>query len=286
MTQPSPQVLEAFSTSGEPVPIDGGRGLCFQAGNVVLKPSDDDQEAGWVAELCESIMAKAPPGYRISRPIRSPHGFVFEGWTAWALVPGRSVPASNFEAILKACRAFHADTATICTERPLFLVERRNRWTEADLVTWGEKSICDVADVSAGILSLVNPVLQQLSQLRKELPSDIRSQLIHGDLTGNVLFDDNNPAAPPGIIDITPYWRPALFAEAIVVADGLAWHGQGEDLVEMYGTEEVHLQLLVRALYWRCLTFAIDSDEAWVRDNWPRTDYGRAVEIVQKIMGK
>ncbi|KAL6365663.1 hypothetical protein LRP88_01664 [Fusarium phalaenopsidis] len=286
MTQPSPRVLEAFSILAEPVPIDGGRGLCFQAGNVVLKPSDDDQEAEWVAGLCESIMAKAPSGYRISRPIRSQHGFVFEGGTAWALVPGRSAPASNFEAILKACRAFHADIAIICTERPPFLVERRNRWTEADLVTWGEKSIRDVADVNADILSLVNPVLQQLSQLRKELPSDIGSQLIHGDLTGNVLFDENNPTAPPGIIDITPYWRPALFAEAIVVADGLAWHGQSEDFVEMYGTDEVHSQLLVRALYWRCLTFAIDSDEAWVRENWPRTDYGRAADIVQKIMGK
>lgn len=286
MTQLPSRVLETFSILAEPVPIDGGRGLCFQAGNVVLKPSDDDQEAEWVAELCESIMAKAPSGYRISRPIRSPHGFVFEGWTAWALVPGRPAPESNFEAILKACRAFHADIATVCTEKPPFLLERRNRWTEADLVTWGEKSISDVADVNTDILSLVNPVLQQLSQLRKELPSDIGSQLIHGDLTGNVLFDENNPTAPPGIIDITPYWRPALFAEAIAVADGLAWHGQSEDLVEMYGTDEVHLQLLVRALYWRCLTFAIDPDEAWVRENWPRTDYGRAADIVQKIMGK
>ncbi|KAH7232064.1 hypothetical protein MRS44_009565 [Fusarium solani] len=286
MTQLPSRVLETFSILAEPVPIDGGRGLCFQAGNVVLKPSDDDQEAEWVAELCESIMAKAPSGYRISRPIRSPHGFVFEGWTAWALVPGRPAPESNFAAILKACRAFHADIATVCTEKPPFLLERRNRWTEADLVTWGEKSISDVADVNTDILSLVNPVLQQLSQLRKELPSDIGSQLIHGDLIGNVLFDENNPTAPPGIIDITPYWRPALFAEAIAVADGLAWHGQSEDLVEMYGTDEVHLQLLVRALYWRCLTFAIDSDEAWVRENWPRTDYRRAADIVQKIMGK
>ncbi|RSL56797.1 hypothetical protein CEP54_008633 [Fusarium duplospermum] len=284
MKEPSPQVLEAFSIDSEPGPIDGGRGLCFQAGNIVLKPSDDDQEAEWVAELCESTMAKSPSGYRISRPIRSPHGFVFEGWTAWTVVPGRAAPASNFGAILKACRAFHVDIATLCTEMPPFLTERRNRWTEADLVTWGEKSIDDVADVNADILSLVNPVLQQLSRLQKELPSDIGSQLIHGDLTGNVLFDDNDPTAPPGIIDITPYWRPAVFAEAIVVADGLAWHGQGEGLVETYGTDEVHLQLLVRALYWRCLTFAIDSDEAWVRDNWTRTDYGRAVEIVQRII--
>ncbi|RMJ19344.1 hypothetical protein CDV36_000967 [Fusarium kuroshium] len=286
MEKPSPKVLEAFSIDGEPVPIDGGRGLCFQAGNMVLKPSDDDQEAEWVAGLCELVMAKDPSEYRISRPIKSPHGFVFQGWTAWTLVLGRAALEPNFGAILKACRSFHDDLATLYAEIPPFLAERRNRWTEADLVTWGEKSIDDVADVNADILSLVNPVLRQRLRLQKELPSDIGSQLIHGDLTGNVLFDDNDLTAPPGIIDITPYWRPAVFAEAIVVADGLAWHGQGQNLVEIYGTDEVHLQLLVRAMYWRCLTFAIDSDEVWVRDNWPRTDYGRAVGIMQKIMGK
>lgn len=285
MEPPSAKVLKAFSISEEPVPIDGGRGLCFQAGNVVLKPSDDDQEAKWVAELCESLIEKGPLKYRISRPIQSPHGFVFQGWTAWTLVSGRAAPASRFEAILKACRTFHADLSTLSTQKPPFLDKRRNRWTEADLVTWEEKSIDDVAAVNTNILSLVNPVLQQLSRLRREVPSNIGSQLIHGDLTGNVLFDDSHPSAP-GIIDITPYWRPAAFAEAIVVADGLAWHEQDENLVKMYGTGEVHLQLLVRALYWRCLTFAIDSDEAWVKDNWPRADYGRAAEIVKRLMEK
>ncbi|KAM0433512.1 hypothetical protein ACHAPT_004392 [Fusarium lateritium] len=286
MAQPLPKVLDAFSISDHPVPIEGGRGLCFQAGNVVLKPADDDQEAEWIADLCGSIMENGPSRYRTSRPIRSSQGFVFEGWTAWTLVPGRAGPATNFEAILKACRSFHADLAGLCTQMPPFLASRCNRWTEADLVTWGEKSIDDVADVNADIISFVQPVLGKLLQLKKDLPPGIKSQLIHGDLTGNVLFDDNDPKAPPGIIDITPYWRPAVFAEAIVVADGLAWYGQGQDLVQIYGTDEVHLQMLVRALYWRCLTFAIDSDVPWVRDNWPRADYDRSVDIVRGIMDK
>lgn len=43
---------------------------------------------------------------------------------------------------------------------------------------------------------------------------------IHGDLTGNVLFAAGRA---PAVIDFSPYWRPPVFAEAIVVADGLLW---------------------------------------------------------------
>jgi hypothetical protein len=46
--------------------------------------------------------------------------------------------------------------------------------------------------------------------------------LIHGDLTGNVLFHDE---LPPAIIDFTPYWRPLEFQSAVVVADALVWEG-------------------------------------------------------------
>jgi Ser/Thr protein kinase RdoA (MazF antagonist) len=51
-------------------------------------------------------------------------------------------------------------------------------------------------------------------------PVRVPSQVIHGDLTGNVLFDDSQP---PAIIDFSPYWRPAAYASAIVVADALVW---------------------------------------------------------------
>ncbi len=34
-------------------------------------------------------------------------------------------------------------------------------------------------------------------------------QLVHGDLTGNLLF---HTSLPPAVIDLSPYWRPtALF---------------------------------------------------------------------------
>ena len=114
-------------------------------------------------------------------------------------------------------------------------------------MTWEEKTLNEVTNVNAEILSIIQPILDQLLQLRKPLPSDLKNELIHGDITGNVLFDDN-PDIPLGIIDITFYWRCAAYAEAVVVADGLAWHGRGRELVEMLGTDEVRIQLLVRPL--------------------------------------
>ncbi|KAM5342107.1 hypothetical protein ACJ41O_015138 [Fusarium nematophilum] len=278
MAQFPPGVLEAFGIKTPPVSIDGGRGLCFQAGDTILKPSDDDDEAEWVASLSESITALEPTAYRTPSPIRSQNGYVYKGWTAWTFLPGNSAMEPDFEAILTVGRAFHADLARLSLEKPGFLAKRRNRFAEADLVAWEEKTLDQVPDVKSEILSLLQPVLDQLLHLRKALPLDLKNQLIHADLTGNVLFD---PDAPPGIIDMTPYWRPAAYAEAIVVADGLAWHGRGPELVELYGTDEVRWQLLVRALYWRCLTFAIDSDVEWVRENLPRTDYGRCVGIMK-----
>jgi uncharacterized protein (TIGR02569 family) len=277
MIQPTSDVLEAFGISSEPVPIAGGRGLCFRAGDRILRPSDDDQEAEYVGSLCHSIAALQPTKYHVPEPIASRVGYVYKGWTAWTFLPGKSKP--NLEAILEACRDFHADTAKLSTEKPEFLKYRRDRFTEADLVTWEEKTLDEVADVNPEILSTIQPALDQLRKLRKPILADLKNQLIHGDLTGNILFDvDTN--VPPGIIDITLYWRPALYAEAIIVADGLAWLGNGAELVEAFGIDDVRLQLLVRALYWRLLSYAIDPDLGFVGWHLPRVDYGRCAAVV------
>ena len=53
-------------------------------------------------------------------------------------------------------------------------------------------------------------------------PVTAPSQLIHGDLSGNVLFHAELPSA---IIDFAACWRPVAFVSAIVVADALVWEG-------------------------------------------------------------
>ncbi|KAF5019724.1 hypothetical protein F66182_8267 [Fusarium sp. NRRL 66182] len=243
MEEVPPSVMRAFGVATRPKRIEGGRGLCFHAADTILRPSDDNQESDFVAEMCKSITALKPTEYRLSFPLQTVHPpstYIYQGWTAWTFVSGEAAPKGKFEIILKTCRAFTAHLGKLHCEKPEFLSTRQNRFTEADLVTWEEKTLDEVDKISTDILSRIQPTLQQLVALRKPL-QNVKNQLIHGDLTGNILFD---PMLPPGIIDITLYWRPAEYAEAIIVADGLMWLDQGRELLETYGTDQMRMQLL------------------------------------------
>jgi hypothetical protein len=69
-------------------------------------------------------------------------------------------------------------------------------------------------------------------------PVTAPSQLIHGDLTGNVVFDS---ARPPAIIDFSPYRRPAAYAAAIVAADALVWEGAARQVLDAVRQDLVHV---------------------------------------------
>ncbi|KAH7137692.1 phosphotransferase family protein [Dactylonectria macrodidyma] len=287
MAVPSSDVLEAFGIVDDPIPLPEGRGICYRAGDIILKPSDNNEEAEWISSLTESLFKRQPSVYRVSCPKEvlggSTQRFVYSNWTAWSVISGKTASKDAFEAILVASHELHTDLATLRPKKPPFLSQIENRWMEADRVTWDEKRLEDVGNVNADVLALIQPFLQRLWQMKKPILEGMKDQLIHGDMTGNVLFDHNRET-PPGIIDITPYWRPAQFAEAIVVADGLVWHSRGRELVDVYGTGNMRLQLLVRALYWRCLTFAIDSDVEWVREHLPHANFNMALTIVTNLL--
>ena len=74
-------------------------------------------------------------------------------------------------------------------------------------------------------------------------PVEGRPQLVHSDLTSNVLFAD--PLAP-AIIDVSPWWAPPEYARAIVVADSLLWHDADAALADL-----VDPQFLLRAVLFR-----------------------------------
>src|SRR5262249_21720456 len=89
-------------------------------------------------------------------------------------------------------------------------------------------------------------------------PVTAPSQLIHGDLTGNVLFDNRQP---PAIIDFSPYWRPTAYASAIVIADALIWEGADRQVLDAITDIGDFGQYLVRALIFRAVTDWIFSQE-------------------------
>ncbi|KAF5580141.1 hypothetical protein FPANT_9415 [Fusarium pseudoanthophilum] len=286
---PPPKVLNAFGAEGSLIHVPGGRGLCYRTSQgILLRPSDDDEESEYTASLCKSLPELHPSDYRVPRPIQasgSPARYVCDGWTAWEYLEGKATPHGNFDILMRACRAFHADIMRLAISRPSFLSTRQNRFTEADLVTWEEKKLEDVENINSEVMATVQPICDQLLKLRQPFRKEANNQLIHGDLTGNVLFGtDTN--SPPAIIDITLYWRPADYAEAIIVADGLIWLNEDRKLVEIFGTDHTRVQLLVRALYWRCLCFAIDPFLPFVNENLPKANFQGAVEIVRELMGK
>jgi uncharacterized protein (TIGR02569 family) len=82
-------------------------------------------------------------------------------------------------------------------------------------------------------------------------PITAPSQVIHGDLTGTVLFDDE---LPPAVIDLSPYFRPPAFASAVVVADALVWESADASLLGALDRDADFPQYLLRALIYRAVT--------------------------------
>ncbi|KAF8523260.1 hypothetical protein BU17DRAFT_15440, partial [Hysterangium stoloniferum] len=95
---------------------------------------------------------------------------------------------------------------------PPYIDDRQDPWGIADRVAWGEQLV-EKDIVATPFLSELLAILESIQS-----PSE-RCQIIHGDLTGNMLFHSGKS---PAVIDISPYWRPRSFATAIVIVDAMA----------------------------------------------------------------
>ena len=217
-------------------------GRAMVAGDIVFKPVEDEAESTWVAEVLSTLVSD---DIRIARPLRSGDGrWVVDGWTAWERIGGR--PALRWNDILAAGRALHAATRTV--DRPDVLDTRDHPWARADRMAWGEERGSDVR--------VAEPVLARVR------PLDLESQVVHGDLTGNVLFAAGER---PGIIDFSPYWRPPGWALAVVVVDAVVWHGAPFALADALADEPEADQLLARATLFRLYCGEPrDAHQPWV----------------------
>jgi uncharacterized protein (TIGR02569 family) len=231
---PPPHVLAAFGVSAEPEPLAGGTGTTWRCGDLVLKPLDvSDEELEWQGELLEGLPGD---GFRVSRLRGSS-----DGWCAWEHLAGEHRARAWPEAIAVGER-FH--TALVGVPRPAFLDRRTNHWAIGERVAWGELPAADFAQVKhlPRLVGALQPV------------DESASQLVHGDLTGNVLFADG---MPPAVIDFSPSWRPTGFASAVVVGDALLWEGADESLLRAVEHVDDFPQLLVRALIFRAVVDAL-----------------------------
>ena len=217
--------------------------MSWFAGDVVFKPVDVDvEELTWRAQVFSQISSA---GFRLDQPRRAADGSLcVDGWCAIEYVTGTH-EARRWPEIIAVGERFHAALHGI--PRPSFLDQRSSRWAISDRVAWG--------DIPASEFPHVRHLPELVSARR---PVTAPSQLIHGDLTGNVLFDS---AQPPAIIDFSPYWRPAAYASAIVIADALVWEGADCQVLDAVTHIGDFGQYLIRALIFRAVTDWIFSQE-------------------------
>lgn len=265
--RPPPQhVIEAFGAVGRPEQLPGGTGRTWRVGDVVLKPLDVlPGELDWLHRFDAEQGVSGRPPVRLSIPIASRTGtLVVDGWTAFPLLAGEH-GTGEWAAIAAVAHSFAERLGAVA--RPAFLDERTHAWARADRLAWGEgEEPADIADA---------PYLMDLLAARTVVSDP--SGIIHGDLAGNVLFDDD---LGPAVIDLTLYWRPVRYAVAIIAVDAVCFEGAPTSLLSTIEPSDGFLQHLVRALVFRIATDWYNGSSRAEFDVYG-TAVGRVLELVR-----
>ncbi len=210
---------EYFSAKGVIFPLHGGGEKAWCVGNAVFKHEGGGDEILW---KCALLSGLETAGFRVPRYRKAKSGYwTALGWTCSTWLDGENVENGSNSDWLRVMRA-GADfqNALKGEPKPEWMNERESIQALADQTAWGEQEV--------DWLPELRPLFEQLMQ-KSEGCQRQPCQLIHGDLSGDVLL---HPDMDPAVIDFSPYWRPALMGLACVAADALLWHGADESLVE------------------------------------------------------
>ncbi len=230
-----------FGVEGEPVVLPGGEGQSYRVGNLVLKPTTDAIQSRWIAELLRTIPEVE---FRVIQPAPTvDEKWVYSGWEANYFIEGETVKG-RWKDKITVSRKFHSQLHGV--ERPDFIGSRNNPWETADRIVWNE-----IREEYGENISHISSRL-----LRMKKPVNLEEQLIHGDMTGNILF---HVALPPAVIDFSPYWRPTEYATAIIIVDAIVWEGADDTLLSEMPNTFQNNQLLIRAALWRIKTTELFS---------------------------
>ena len=223
------------------------------------------------------LVASAARGgaVRIAMPIPARDGsWVVDGWAASRYEPDTTA-CTDLDVLVATGRVLHARLAVAVTGRPVGLEARTDRWAAADRLSWGPLDPLRQAAARHGS-DLVDGWVDGLAAV--DGPEGSKGsdgsegsegsdgtdgpdgpgwaaglgpdQLVHGDLAGNVLLD---VAGTPVVIDLAPYWRPALWAEAVCVLDAVLWHDADPAALDdwQHGSRR---QAMLRAALFRVLS--------------------------------
>ncbi len=263
---PSPHVLDLFAAQGAVIPLAGGQGRSVRTGDLVLSPDRDPRVSDWLSPLLAGLAVRldeqagrARRDLRIAVPVPARDGsWVVDGWSACRYEPGSS-PCQDLDVLVATGRLLHAQLAAAVPAPHPALNDREDRWAVADRLAFGpgDRAVAAAVDRAGTMLAeLVEKLVSELSG------SPTRpSQLVHGDLAGNVLLD---AGGAPVVIDFAPYWRPARWAEAVCVLDAVLWQGAPPSAVAAWSGAGDR-DAMIRAAVFRVLSDLTCDVEAYNR---------------------
>ena len=234
MTQlgPPPDVLGAFGLNGQPSHLPGGISQnVWRVGEAVLKPVQEPNpgEGDWVADVLDAI---DEAGFRVAKPLRSVDGRWLVGdWTAWRWLEGEH-RVRDWSEVIDAARRFHREMPRAIQKaghdpKPSWLAARQHRWARAERTVWHGEALPAVVNEGAQERSLFERAVALGPPLTGA--EEAASQVVHGDVAGNVLVDSTGVFA---LIDMSPGWRPSASVDAQIAIEAVAWFRGPESLLD------------------------------------------------------
>lgn len=236
---PSEEVFDAFGIRHELATGIEERKQAILSQNYVFKPAEDPVATNWICEVLNSLAPSED--FRVAKPLRASTGeWIAHGFTCQTRLAGEH-DMHRWDDVLAASTAFHLALAAI--EKPQWIGGPPDFFQCCDRFAWEDEPV-----------AVDSRSVETIAQLRSLVrPVQMSSQLIHGDLAGNVLFAPNEL---PAIIDFTPYWRPALHADGIVIVDAISVRGASPSkLIDDFLERPNGLQALLRSALFRAAVY-------------------------------
>ncbi|MCG8346368.1 MAG: hypothetical protein MI924_01125 [Chloroflexales bacterium] len=234
------EVLTAFQCAGVPEKLPGSEGNSFVVENIVFKPIHDIERYEWASEI---LLRMPQTGFRISKPRKSiEEKCTYGGWGATTYEPGNPING-RWSQKLDVCRAFHTAIQSLSI---VPMPASSDRWSQAHKIAWQETSLPPT--IHPEIHQLIGPIYKKYQVIERS------DQIIHGDMCGNILFEAE---LEPVVIDFSPGYGPKEYAEAILVADAIAWENAPVELMRALPQTTYINQMLIRAVNFRLIVAAL-----------------------------
>ncbi|TET85803.1 MAG: hypothetical protein E3J37_01115 [Anaerolineales bacterium] len=235
-----PKIASAFQCAGKRQLLAGGEGHSLRVGQCVFKPIENVERYSW---SCDLLLKLSRRGFRISEPRRAIDGsFVYHGWAASNFEPGEHVTGRWHEK-LNITRMFHSELNDIAFSP---MPPSNDVWSLAHEITWQLTPLPPALHLK--MTTMIEEIFTHYQPLSR-YPG-----IIHSDICGNVLFHEE---LDPCVIDFSPAFGSVEYAEAILVADAIAWQNAPLDIVNLLPFNEHYRQYLLRAINFRIIVAAL-----------------------------